>query len=266
MDDLNISGGLGGAVSLTSGYARNPLQITNPGAPPLGLVSNEAFADVGIAVSYSRFRAYLNLPIPLVVNGTSGTVGPYQLTAPALSIGASPDTISDTRLGLDVRLLGKPEGPLRVGLGAQLIFPLGRRDDYVSDGRYGAMFRFLAAGDAGRYTYAGQLGVHVRPLTDIPALGGPDNNEFLYGIAGGRKFAVLPGWALIVGPEIYGQTAIRSFFSGESGTEGLLTGRFEGTNTGRNVRLKLGAGHSFVHSFGTPEWRIVGSLELFTRR
>ena len=266
MDDLNISGGLGGAVSLTSGYARNPLEITNPGAPALALVSNEAFVDIGAAVSYSRFRGYLNIPIPLVVNGVSGTVGPYQLTAPSLSVGINPDEISDTRLGFDVRLLGKPEGPLRVGLGAQLIFPSGSRADYVSDGRYRGMFRFLAAGDAGGFTYAGQLGVHVRSLVDAPMLGGPNGSEFLFGIAAGRKFAVRPGWALIIGPEIFGETAFRNFFSGETGTEGLLTGRFEGTNAGPNLRFKLGAGHAFIHSFGTPEWRIVGSVELFTRR
>src|ERR1022692_4869746 len=51
MDDINISGGLGGAISLTGGYARNPLEVTNPGSTQrLALVSGESFLDVGVAI------------------------------------------------------------------------------------------------------------------------------------------------------------------------------------------------------------------------
>src|ERR1700682_2965892 len=42
MDDLNIDGGFGGAVALTTGYARRPLEIASPGGPGrLTLVSEE---------------------------------------------------------------------------------------------------------------------------------------------------------------------------------------------------------------------------------
>src|SRR6516162_9576277 len=48
MDDLDMSGRLGGAVSLTSGYGRNPLVITGPdGKQKLAVVSEEAFLDIG---------------------------------------------------------------------------------------------------------------------------------------------------------------------------------------------------------------------------
>jgi hypothetical protein len=33
MDDINISGGLGGAISLTGGYALNPLEVSSPKRP-----------------------------------------------------------------------------------------------------------------------------------------------------------------------------------------------------------------------------------------
>jgi hypothetical protein len=162
-----------------------------------------------------------------------------------------------------VRLLGTRESLLRLGAGAQLIFPSGSRADYVTDARYRAMFRFLAAGDAGAYTYAGQLGVHVRPLNDAPVPGSPNGSEFLYGISGGRKFPGPPGWVVIAGPEIYGQTAFHSFFSGETGTEALLTGRLESNHSGRNLRLKLGLGHALQQNFGAAQWRIVFGVELF---
>lgn len=188
MDDLDISGRLGDAIALSSGYAQNPLVITGPdGKQVLAVVSEEAFLDIGAAITYDRFRGYINFPMPLLLSGTSRTLGQYQFTAPSVSLGTTPDTISDPRIGVDVRLLGEPGRLLRLGAGARLIFPSGSRADYLSDARYRAMFRFLAAGDAGAYTYAGQLGVHVRPLNDAPVPGSPNGSEFLYGISGGAQ-------------------------------------------------------------------------------
>jgi hypothetical protein len=264
MDDLDISGRLGGAVSLTSGYARNPLVITGPdGKQKLAVVSEEAFVDFGAAITHDRLRAYINFPIPLLLSGTSGTLGQYQFTAPSVSLGTNPDSVFDPRIGFDIRLLGTPGSLLRLGAGAQLIFPSGNRSDYVTDGKYRAMFRFLVAGDAGDFSYAGQLGVHVRTLNEAPVPGSPNGSEFLYGISGGRRFAGRKGWAVVAGPEIFGETAFHAFFSGETGTEALLTGRFERTGTGRNLRIKLGVGHALVQNFGAAQWRVVFGVEMF---
>jgi len=267
MDDLNISGGLGGAVSLTAGYARNPLVVTSPdGTQKLALVSNEAFVDVGMAGTYHRFRVYLNLPVPLAVTGNSGTLGPYQLTAPSVSTGTNPDTISDTRLGFDMRLAGKPGDALRLGAGAQLIVPSGARSDYVSDGRYEAMFRLLAAGDVGRFLYAGQFGVHVRPAEGSLPPGGPNGNEFLFGASVGRRFTIGKDWDAVVGPEFFGESAAHSNYQGQTGFEGLLTGRLERTGDRPHLRFKLGVGHGLVQNFGAPEWRVLVGVELVGQR
>ena len=263
MDDVKIGGGLGGAVSLTTGYARNPLEVTSPdGRQRLALVSGEAFLDVGVAVTYDRYRVYLNIPVPLSVTGNSGILGPYQLTAPSLSIGANPDTVSDTRLGFDTRLLGNPGSLFRLGVGAQLIIPSGARADYVTDGRYRGMFRFLTAGDAGRFSYAGQLGVHFRPVEGSLPPGSPNGNELLFGVSAGRRFSVRNGWDAAVGPEFYGAAAVRSNISGQTGFEGLLTGRLERPGDGPHLRFKLGIGHGLVQSFGVPAWRILFGVEL----
>jgi hypothetical protein len=270
MDDLNVSGGLGGAFDLTSGYARAPLVI--PGSENtqrFALVSNQAFVNVGAAVTYDRFRLYLNLPMPYLVTGSSGTFGSLQLNAPAVTPGTNPDTVADTQLGFDARLYGEPGSSVRLGASAQVIFPSGARNDYISDARYRAMFRFLTAGDSGSWSYAGQLGVHVRPLVDTLVPGGPNGSEFLFGASGGRKKRLNDRWGFVVGPEVFGQTAFRAFFTRATGVEGLMTARFERLGQGRNVRLKLGIGHGIVQHFGTPEWRVLFALELFgqlTRR
>jgi hypothetical protein len=267
MDDLNISGGLGGAVSLTTGYSRNPLKVTSPnGTQQLMLVSNEAFIDVGLALTYHRYRFYANLPMPLLVDGHGGALGPYQLSAPSVNIATNPDTIADSRVGFDVRLLGEQGSAFRLGAGAQLIIPSGSRADYVTDGRYGAMFRFLAAGDIGRFLYAGQLGVHVRPVEGSLPPGGPNGNEFLFGVSAGRRLLVSRGWTVIAGPEFFGETANRSFFNGQTGFEGLATGRLERTGDRPHLRIKIGVGHGIVEHFGAPEWRILAGVELLGQR
>jgi len=262
MDDLNMSGGLGGAVTFTSNYSRNPLDITSvDGAVHIPVVSNAEFINLGIAGTYDRYRVYFDFPMPLALRGTSGTLGAYQLSAPVLSPGTSPDNITDPRVGFNTRILGSPGSSLRLGAGAQLIFPSGERSDYVSDGTYRGIFRLLAAGDRGRFSYAGFMGVHVRPVNDSPAPGSPNGDEFLFGSSVGRKFSFRRAWNGIVGPEIYGETSFSSFFSEQrTAVEGLLTARFE--RTGSPLRFKLGAGHGFVQHFGAPEWRVLFGVEL----
>jgi hypothetical protein len=264
MDDLTMDGTLGGAIELTGGYSQNPWQVTGAnGTGGTAVVSAEAFVNVGLAATHDRYRAYLNIPMPLLVIGTSGAIGPYSLTAPAVNVGTNPDTISDPRLGFDVRFLGTAESALRLGGGAQLIFPSGHRTDYVTDARYRGMLRFLAAGDVKAFSFAGQLGYHARSLSDLPALGGPNGSEFLFGGSAGRKFSLGRGWQVIAGPEIYGETAFRAFFNGNTGAEALMTGRFETISDSRRVRIKIGVGHAVVEHFGAAEWRVLFGADVF---
>lgn len=264
MDDLTMKGGLGGAFSLTTDYAARPLVITSAdGSQRLLLVSNEAYLDFGVAVSYERYRGYLYFPVPLVINGNSGTVSSYQFSAPAFTVGTNPDSLSDPLIGFDLRFFGPANGRLRLGASAQLIFPSGNRSDYDTDGTYRGMFRLLAAGDSGRFSYAGQLGFQARSLNNPGVPGGPNGDEFLFGASAGRRFAVSGNWSLILGPEGFGETAFSSFYaSQQTGVEGLLTTRLEQTSDRRRVRLKVGLGHGIVQHFGAPEWRIILGVEV----
>lgn len=268
MDALDMRGGFGGAMAMSVGYAHNPLRVrSSDGSRRLSVVSDEASADFGFAATYDRWRLYLDMDMPLAIAGQSGTVGAYRWSAPSVDVGSRPDTLSDARIGLDARFFGGAKSPLRLGAGLELMVPNGNRADYVTDGTYRAMGRLLFAGDVGRFTYAGQLGVHVRPLDDSPAAGSPQGSELLFGIAGGARLAVRPcgGAALVVGPEIYGATAFQSFLgSGGTALEALLSGRIEGTADDRpNLRVKLGAGAGIDQHFGAPEWRLVFAVEVF---
>jgi hypothetical protein len=276
MDDLDLHGGLGGAASVTTGYAMKPLRVTD-GSQHLAVVSDRATTDFGFAVTYDRWRLYLDLDAPLVSKGQSGTVGAYQLTAPSFDLGTRPDSFSDLRVGVDARLLGDPRSRFRLGAGAQLFVPNGSRGDYDASGAYfsdygtdgtlRAMLRVLAAGDLGFFTYAGHLGVHIRPLDDTPTPGSPQGSELLFGVAAGARLPVSRdgGTVVVVGPELYGETAFRSFFgTSATGVEGLLTGRLErAASQGAKWRVKLGSGGGLDPHFGAPEWRVVVGIEIF---
>jgi hypothetical protein len=265
MDALDMRGGLGGSLSLSSGYARSPLRLD--GSQRLAVISDQAVADIGAAVTYDRWRVYFNFDAPLAIKGQSGTFGGYSFTAPSVDLEANPDTLSDPRIGVDMRILGEAMSRFRLGASAQLLIPNGNRADYDTDGTFRAMGRVLFAGDEGPFTYAGQLGLHVRPLNDLPTPGSPRGSELLFGAAGGAKLPVgrSGSMALIVGPEVFGATAFRSFFgSTATALEGLLSGRLEGLrDDGFHLRVKLGAGAGINPRFGAPQWRVVCAIEVF---
>ncbi len=278
MDALDMHGPLGGAVALTTNYARDSLRVGSANrAPRVAVVSDLSTADFGFAVTYDRFRLYLNLDWILDVAGNSATVGAYQYSAPTTGspltpAGVNPDTapdaFGDARIGFDARWIGSPGGPFRLGGSAQLFVPSSNtsRSEYVTDGTVRAMLRLLVAGDIGSFGYAGQLGVHIRPLDDGPTPGSPEGSELVFGVAAGPRFGVGGGrsMAIVVGPEVYGETAFRSPLGTATGVEALLSGRLEGTgDSGAQMRVKLGAGGGLDPRFGAPAWRVVVGIEMF---
>ena len=267
MDSLDMHGGFGGAVELTTGYENDPLRV-QAGGQSLAVVSSEAFTDLGLAGTYDRYRVYANFTVPLRLTGYSGTVGDYAYTAPDVNLRSNPDNLADIRLGFDARLLGDYRSPFRLGASAQIFIPNDSRVNYDTDDRIRAMARLLFAGDEGIFTYAGQVGVHIRPLNDYPIPGSPQGSEFLFGIAGGVKIPVGLAKRIVVGPEVYGASAFRSFMqAAETDKEWLISTRFEGTgDSGRQARLKLGVGGGINPQFGAPKWRVVLAVEFFGRR
>ena len=238
MDALDMHGAIGGAGSFTIGYARDPL------AP---LVTDEAFADVGGAITWDRFRLSLDLASPVAIDGS----------AVAVDLGHDPDVIVDPRVGFDVRFFGDAAAPLRLGWSAQLFAPSGTRANYESDETPRAMFRLLFAGDLPHFAYAGFVGAHVRRFDQ--------GDELVFGLAAGARLGV-PHWSFVIGPEVFGETAFGDFFGSATGLEGLLSARAETTRaTGPNLRVKLGGGAGLDPNFGAPAWRLVAGIEVFGR-
>jgi hypothetical protein len=181
MDTLKIEGGWGGAALLTSGYEHNPL-VVSQAAQHLSVVSDLASLGVAVAITYDRWRLSLDFDSLVAGLGHSGSVDGYQFAAPSVDLSSHPDNLTDVRVGFDARLFGEAGGAFRLGAGAQLYIPSGAQSDYDSDGTFRGMLRVLAAGDVGMFTYAAQLGVHIRPINEVPIPDAPRRSELLFGV------------------------------------------------------------------------------------
>lgn len=266
MDALDMHGNLGGALAFTARYAQAPVRVSS-GGQSLTVVTDSAYGQVAGAVTWRAWRFSVAFDFPFALAGRSGTVNGFAYTAPDVTLATTPDTISDVRVGVETRFLGEAGGPFRLGLGAQLWIPSGETGDYVTDGTYRAMVWVLLAGDARWLTWAGQLGVHIRPRDDGGVPGAPKGNELLFGVAAGAVWPVGHAYRAVLGPEVFGATAFHGFFQSQTTTaEALLSGRIEGTGQqGPQLRFKLGGGVGLNSEFGSPVWRVVFSVELFTR-
>lgn len=262
MDDLSMQGGIGGAISVSGGYARNPLHVGD-GAERKNVVADHAAMRVAMAVTYDRFRLHLDFAAPIAVKGQSGVVGNRTFVGPTLDLARSPDTLADARIGFDVRIFGEAKSAVRLGAGVLMFVPSGEREDYVTDGRYRGMGRFLLAADVGRFAIAANAGVHLRTLNDADTPGSPRGSELVFGVAAGPRFVLAPDTKVIVGPEIFGESALRAFFGKTTtGLEALLTGRLERGNDASQLRFKLGIGAGIHPEFGAPAWRAIFAIEI----
>ncbi len=263
MDDLDIHGDVGGAMNLTLAFDKDPL-LVGDGPNRFAVVSDRAFANFGGSMWYRRWRFYLNCDLPAVVDGTSSIASGYAFTGANVDPTTLPDPMGDVRFGTDMRVLGDAHGPFRFGIGAQAFYPSGRTQDYDTDGTFHAMLRALFAGDRGHLSYAAHVGTHLRWFNEPLTPGSPRGSELLFGIAAGASIPVSKTWAVIVGPEVFGATALRSLFSPTAtALEGLLSARLEGTRDDVfQLRIKLAAGVG-NRDFGAPDWRILAGIEMF---
>lgn len=265
MDSLDMHGELGGALAFSTRYAHEPLRVNSESRTSLPVVTDSAYGQVAGALTWHSWRFSVAFDFPFAVKGEGLTVRGYAYPAVNVDLGSRPDTISDVRIGVDTRLLGDEASPFRLGLGAQLWIPSGLPEDYVTDGTYRGMVRLLFAGDVGGFSYAGQVGVHIRPRDDGGVPGAPRGSELLFGAAAGVKLFEGETSHAVLGPEVYGATAFNGFFRSETtSAEALLSARVEGTRrTGAQLRVKLGIGPGLSSSFGTPGWRAVLQIEVF---
>jgi len=253
LDSLDLRGNLRPAGGLVGDYAYKPLVIYNTdGSERSAIVQEQLFLHVAASVVLAdRVRLAMNLPVAALQDGSGGTVNGFSVQAP------TKPALGDLRLDADARLLGTNGEPFTFALGAQLFLPTGDRDLFAGDGGVRVAPHLLAAGEVGWFAYAASAGfmVHTQQQAFVGDVMG---DELLISGAVGAKLAERH---VLVGAEVYGRTDLTDagaiFARHQSPLEGLLGAH---VTTG-DWRFGAGAGPGMTRGFGSPELRVVGSIE-----
>jgi outer membrane protein OmpA-like peptidoglycan-associated protein len=254
LDSLDLRGKNRIAVGVVGDWSHKPLVLYAPdGSESKRLVGDQLFLNAGGSVIlFDRLRLALNVPVAIYQRAEEGTLDGITYSPSGKA------SFGDVRVGADVRLLGSYGDPVTLAAGVQVYLPTGSRTDYTGDGKVRVAPRVLGAGDLGPLTYAGRLGFQYRPQDGKYATG-DIGSEVQFAAAVGLRMA---DKKLVVGPEFYGSTVVSSsdavFKKLSTPVELIVGGHYTFANM---FRAGLGVGPGLTRAFGTPQVRVLASLE-----
>jgi OmpA-OmpF porin, OOP family len=253
-ESLDLRGDPRFAAGLVLDYGHKPLVIYTPDDDERAtIVEHQLFAHVGAAlVLWERVRFALNLPVALFQDGDGGRVGDTEYSS------QSSTAVGDLRIGADVRIAGQYGQAATLAAGVQLWAPTGSRDSYTGDGAVRLRPRLMLAGDIGPFAYSGQAGFNFRANDDEFAGVSRGSEMFFAATAGAR----LADGKLVVGPELTTATVVTesgaAFSRRTTPVELLLGGHYLFAGS---WRAGLGAGPGLTRALGTPQLRVLASIE-----
>jgi OOP family OmpA-OmpF porin len=254
LESLDLRGDTRIAAGVVGDWSHKPLVLYAPdGSEDKLLVRDQLFLNVGAGlILRHRLRLSFNVPVAVWQRGEAGTLDGVTYAPPSKA------SLGDVRVGADVRLLGTAIGPFTLAVGAQVHIPTGSRGDYTGDGKLRVVPRVLAAGDVGPLAYAARLGFALR-ARDGQYATGTLGSEVQFAAAVGLRLA---DRKLVVGPELYGGTVVSSsdavFKKLSTPLELIIGGHY---TIADQVRAGLGVGPGLTRAFGTPQVRVLASLE-----
>jgi OOP family OmpA-OmpF porin len=254
LESLDLRGNGRVALGVIADYQYRPLAIYDRnGDVRASIVGHMFTTHVGANVTLiDRLRLSASMPIVLYDEGEQGSLQGKTYAAPA-----NQQAIGDLRLGADLRLFGRYDGPATVALGAQLWVPTGDTQSYTGDGSVRLQPRALFAGQAGAFAYAAKLGIMIRDPEASSFANSPIGHELTYGASAGVRVA---DNRLTVGPEFFGSTTLTddTFKTRTTPLEGLLGAHYAFKG---GFRLGAGAGPGFTRGYGAPQFRALLGLE-----
>jgi len=252
-DSLDIRGQGRPAIGAVIDYGHAPLVAYEADDEVDTLViGGQLFGHLGMSlVAANRLRLGVNLPILIYQDGNDVVVNNLEYRY------AYTGGLGDLRLAADLRLAGKFGGPATLALGTTVHAPTGDRDSYAGDGKARISPRLQLAGEALPFVYALRVGVIGR-FQDDDFAGHPYGPELDFGAAMGFKVA---NERLVFGPELAWATTLidDAAFRRRNTPAELLFGLHY--NVAEDWRIGAGAGPGLSRGTGTPDVRVVASIE-----
>jgi outer membrane protein OmpA-like peptidoglycan-associated protein len=254
LDTLDLRGDVRPAIGVVGEWASGVFRLKNPdGSTGTTVVDQQMYLHVGASLVLADFiRVGVNVPVNVLDTGNTGTAGGLTYYAP------SNPGLGDSRIGVDIRIVGKYASPFTLAIGGQYFIPTGQSTDFTGDGVSHGDVRLQAAGESGIFAWALNVGYDVRAqqrFVDGNAYG----TSLMYGAAAGLRLAERH---LLVGPEIYGEANTAnsgSFFAGGSTPVEALLGLHY--TIGDDWRVGGGAGPGITRDLGSPAVRVLASVE-----
>ncbi len=252
LDSLDLRGSARPALGVVGDYNVRPLVIYD-GNDNIrkSVVRNQFILHAGAAfVFLNRFRIAADMPFQIFADGHQGTLKGVTYNPPA-----NDQALGDLRLSADARVFGEYGDAISLAIGAQVSLPTGSQDNYMSDGEVRVLPRAVVAGDVGPIAYSARLGIQYRGLGTNVA-GTSIGSEFNFaGSIGLRAF----DHALLIGPEVYGNTTFDNPFDKQSTPLEAVLGPHIFLKNG--LRFGAGVGTGLTRGFGSPVARTLLSIE-----
>lgn len=251
-DSLDLRGDVRPALGVVLDYAHRPLVLrARDGAELAPIVRDQFFGYFGGSFTVvDRLRLGLTVPVAFVTEGTSTRVMSEPIAAKE---GAS---YGDLRFSGDVRLFGVYGDPVTLAIGAQLFLASGSRESFTGDGTLRFAPHISVAGQLGRLEYALRASFHYRTQDQVVAgvrMGSELGVAAAIGVSAFQRL-------LLIGPELFGSTVVvndQAFERASTPLELLFGVHLRP----KNFRFGVAAGRGLTRGVGSPDLRVVGSLE-----
>ncbi len=219
-------------------YARNPLTYRSADGSETAILANALQGDLIGAVSLSRLRIGLDLPIWLLTDGD--TIG-------------GGGGLGDIALDLKGTAISRENGPVGLAFGARFDLPTSTVDAPVGNPGLGWALQVIADAEAGPMLFAANLGTQGVPPTDLGAQEWDD--QFFYRLGAGLSLAEDNDAGLSL--DLAGRAAYGGLGASGSPLEAMLGGW---TRLGESFVLRPGVGTGITKGFGSPDFRGVLTL------
>ncbi len=216
------------------------LQLTEDGKQE-SIVEDQLVAD--LLVSFGLWNVLeLGAALPVYIVNTGNLAG--------ADIGGA--TLGDLRLRPKFTLLDSNDGPIGLGLVANVSVPTGDDTAFASSGTFGVRPGLIVDTRISKLLLAVNVATEVNDDRSFGSL--KTGSSLLYGV--GAQYSLTDEWLL--GGELFGATPYNDLFDSNASPLEALAGVKYRTSLGLN--FEIGAGRGVVPGAGAPDYRVFTGL------